>query len=32
VHITLDGRVVALPAVHNGRYLITPQRTTRLRG
>jgi len=32
VHITLDGRAVSLPAVHNGRYLVTPQRTTRLRG
>ena len=32
LHITLDGRVVALPAVHNGRFLVTPQRTTRLRG
>jgi hypothetical protein len=31
VHITLDGRAVALPAAHNGRYLVTPQRTTRLR-
>ena len=32
VHITLDGRAVALPAVHNLRVLVTPQRTTRLRG
>jgi cytoskeleton protein RodZ len=32
LHITLDGRAVALPAVHNLRVLVTPQRTTRLRG
>ena len=32
LHITLDGRVVALPAVHNLRVLVTPKRTTRLRG
>jgi cytoskeleton protein RodZ len=32
LHITLDGRTVALPAVHNLRVLVTPQRTTRLRG
>jgi helix-turn-helix protein len=31
LHITLDGRAVALPAVHNLRVLVTPQRTTRLR-
>jgi hypothetical protein len=32
LHITLDGRAVALPAVHNLRVLVTPQKTTRLRG
>ena len=32
LHLTLDGRAVALPAVHNLRVLVTPQRTTRLRG
>jgi cytoskeletal protein RodZ len=32
LHITLNGRAVALPAVHNLRVLVTPQRTTRLRG
>jgi cytoskeleton protein RodZ len=32
LHITLAGRAVALPAVHNLRVLITPQRTTRLHG
>jgi hypothetical protein len=32
LHITLDGRAVALPAVHNLRVLVTPQRTTRVRG
>ena len=32
LRITLDGRAVALPAVHNLRVLVTPQRTTRLRG
>jgi cytoskeleton protein RodZ len=32
LHITLDGRAVALPAVHNLRVLVTPKRTTRLRG
>jgi Helix-turn-helix domain len=32
VHITIDGKAVALPAVHNGRFLVTPQQTTRLRG
>jgi hypothetical protein len=32
LHITLDGRAVALPAVHNLRVLVTPRRTTRLRG
>jgi Helix-turn-helix domain len=31
LRITLDGRPVALPAVHNLRVLVTPQRTTRLR-
>ncbi len=31
LRITLDGRAVALPAVHNLRVLVTPQRTTRLR-
>ena len=31
LRITLDGRAVALPAVHNIRVLVTPQRTTRLR-
>jgi hypothetical protein len=31
LHITLDGRAVALPAVHDLRVLVTPQRTTRLR-
>jgi cytoskeletal protein RodZ len=32
LHITLDGRAVALPAVYNLRVLVTPQQTTRLRG
>ena len=32
LHITLDGRTVALPAAHNLRVLVTPQRTTRLHG
>jgi hypothetical protein len=32
LRITLDGRTVALPAVHDIRVLVTPQRTTRLRG
>jgi cytoskeleton protein RodZ len=32
LHVTLDGRAVALPAVHNLRVLVTSQRTTRLRG
>ena len=32
VHITLDGRAVALPAVKNLRVVVTPKRTTRLRG
>ena len=32
LHVTLDGRVVALPAAHNSRVLVTPQQTTRLRG
>ena len=31
LRITLDGRTVALPAVHNLRVLVTPKRTTRLR-
>jgi cytoskeletal protein RodZ len=32
VHITLDGKAVALPNVHNYRVLVTPQRTTHLKG
>ena len=32
VRVTLDGRAVALPAVHNLRVLVTPRRTTRLHG
>jgi hypothetical protein len=32
LRITLNGRAVALPAVHNLRVLVTPRRTTRLRG
>jgi cytoskeletal protein RodZ len=32
LHVTLDGRAVALPAVQNLRVLVTPQRTARLRG
>jgi cytoskeleton protein RodZ len=32
LRVTLDGRAVALPAAHNLRVLVTPQRTTRLRG
>ena len=32
IHITLDGKAVSLPAVHNYRVLVTPQQTTRLRG
>ena len=32
LRVTLDGRAVALPAVHNGRFLVTPNQTTRLRG
>ena len=32
LHVTLAGQAVALPAVHNLRVLVTPQRTTRLRG
>jgi cytoskeleton protein RodZ len=32
LRVTLDGRAVALPAVNNLRVLVTPQRTTRLRG
>ena len=32
LRVTLDGHAVALPAGHNGRFLVTPQRTTRLTG
>ena len=32
VHIMLNGRAVSLPARHNLRILVTPKRTTRLRG
>ncbi|MFZ0342128.1 MAG: helix-turn-helix domain-containing protein [Gaiellaceae bacterium] len=32
LRLTLDGRAVALPAVHNLSVLVTPRRTTRLRG
>jgi hypothetical protein len=32
LHLTLDGRVVALPARHNLRVLVTPKRTTLLHG
>jgi hypothetical protein len=32
VRITLNGRAVSLPARHNLRILVTPKRTTRLRG
>jgi cytoskeleton protein RodZ len=32
IRVTLDGRAVSLPAGHNGRFLVTPRRTTRLRG
>jgi hypothetical protein len=32
LHVTLDGRAVALPAAHNLRVLVTSQRTTRLSG
>jgi hypothetical protein len=32
LHATLNGRAVALPARRNLRVLVTPQRTTRLRG
>ena len=32
LRITLDGRPVSLPARHNLRVLVTPKRTTRLRG
>jgi cytoskeleton protein RodZ len=32
VQITLNGRAVSLPARHNLRILVTPKRTTRLRG
>jgi hypothetical protein len=31
VRVTLGGRAVALPAAHNLRVLVTPQRTTRLK-
>jgi helix-turn-helix protein len=32
LRVTLDGHAVSLPAVHNLRVLVTPKRTTRLRG
>jgi hypothetical protein len=32
LRVTLDGRAVALPAAHNLSVVVTPQRTTRLRG
>jgi hypothetical protein len=32
LHVTLDGRAVALPAAHNLQVLVTPRRTTRLSG
>ena len=32
LRITLDGRSVALPAVHNLRVFVTPRRTSRVRG
>jgi cytoskeleton protein RodZ len=32
LHVVLDGHVVALPAAHNLRVLVTPQKTTRLSG
>jgi cytoskeleton protein RodZ len=32
LRITLNGRAVALPPVHNLRVLVTPQKTTQLRG
>ena len=32
LRLSLDGRAVALPAVHDLRVLVTPKRTTRLRG
>jgi cytoskeletal protein RodZ len=32
MHITLDGKAVALPAVHNLHVLVTPRQTTRLKG
>jgi cytoskeleton protein RodZ len=32
IHITLNGRAVALPNAHNLRVLVTPKRTTRLHG
>jgi hypothetical protein len=32
LRVTLGGHAVALPAVHNLRVLVTPQRTTRLSG
>jgi hypothetical protein len=32
LRVTLAGRAVALPAAHNLRVIVTPERTTRLRG
>jgi hypothetical protein len=32
LRLTLDGRAVSLPSVHNLSVLVTPRRTTRLRG
>jgi len=32
LRVTLGGRAVSLPAVHNLRILVTPNQTTRLRG
>jgi hypothetical protein len=32
LHITLDGKAVALPAVHNYHVLVTPRQTTHLKG
>lgn len=32
LHVTLNGRAVALPNAHNLRVLVTPKRTTRLHG
>jgi hypothetical protein len=32
VRVTLDGHAVAFPAGHNGRFLVTPQKTTHLSG